>query len=237
MKKIALCIIAIGLLAPGVVTTIEAATTDTVFVTPAKPTTRDLLHFRLRTTAHCCATVYRDTNVTVTDTVIMLRDNYDESLCANVRCIVAWSEANFSCKPLAAKKYAVYKVESMYCPPPRLCPMLITMPVRVGTLTVTAPTAISSITGSMTVNHGNELSITGSTLTADIAQNSRVTLRAFDVRGVLLAEIFNGWMSAGTNHLSLSGVFAKAGARGTVLVHLSIDGTVTAVKTIVTSHS
>jgi hypothetical protein len=233
MKRIALCIVAIGLLAPGVVTTIAAATTDTVFVTPTKPTTHDTMHFRLRTTAHCCATVYRDTSVTVTDTVIMLRDTYDESLCASARCIVGWSEANFSCKPLAAKKYAIYKVESMYCPPPRLCPMMIIMPVRVGTLTVSAPTSIDRIARNAAVKPGNGLSIAGSSLTANIAQGARVTISAYDLRGALLAEMFNGWMPVGAHHLSLNNVFAKAGARGTVLVRLSVDGTATAIKTVV----
>ena len=213
-----------------------AAPRDTVFVTPVKPTTRDSLQFTLRNTGHCCATVFHNRVVSVTDSMILLSYNYDDSLCASIRCLVGGSTTNFSSTALKAGRYGIYKVESMYCPPGRACPMLLTAQVRVGTLTVTTPSGVGPLTGAAAIKPANALSITGSSVAATVARSGRVTIRAYDVRGVLLGEVYSGWMGAGTQVFSLGRVVGKAGARGTVLVRLSAGGVATTAKAIVLSH-
>ena len=215
--------------------TVGAIRPDTVYVTPQQPTTLDSLTFLLFSTHHCCHTVYYDKTVSVNDTMIFLSYRYDDSLCAFPECFFPFSNITFSRGPLSAGRYSIYKVESPYCPPGAACPMIVTAPVLVGTVTVTSASGIRQTMGDRAPLRGNCLTVAGTSVSATIARSARVTLRAFDVRGALIGEVFNGWMPAGTRHFNMGTVFTKATARGTVLLVLTVDGVATADKTIIIS--
>ena len=209
---------------------------DTVYVNPLYPTTSDSLHFTLYNAYHCCATIYRGNSVSVSDTIIYLSYTYDDTLCPYIDCFAAGSETNFSSKPLTAGTYGIYKVESYYCPPGRACPLFLLMPTRVGTVTVSPAASVRPTKGDRALLRGNCLTVAGTSVSATIARSARVTLRAYDVRGALIGEAFNGRLPAGTRHFNMGAVFTKATARGTMLLVLTVDGVATADKTIIISH-
>ena len=213
---------------------------DTVYVTPQHPTASDSLHFTLYNAYNCCATIYRANSVSVSDTIIYLSYTYDDTLCPyislNGSCFAAGSETNFSSKPLTAGTYAIYKVESYYCPPGRACPLFLLAPEHVGSVTVGPAASVRPTRGDRALLRGNCLIVAGTSVSATIARSARGTLRAYDVRGALIGEVFNGWMPAGTRHFNMGAVFTKATARGMVLLVLRVDGVVTADKTIIISH-
>jgi hypothetical protein len=212
---------------------------DTAFVTPQHPTASDSLHFTLYNAYHCCATIYRGNSVSVSDTIIYLSYTYDDTMCPyislNGSCFNAGSETNFSSKPLPAGRYAIYKVESIYCPLGRVCPLFLLAPERVGTVTVSSAASVRPTTGDKALLRGNCLTVAGTSISATIARSARVTLRAYDVRGALIGEAFNGRLPAGTRHFNMGEVFTKATARGTVLLVLTVDGIAIADKTIIIS--
>ena len=208
---------------------------DTVYVTPHHPTTSDSLYFILYNAYRCCGTIYRGNSVSVSDTTIYLSYTYDDTLCPYVNCFAAGSETNFSSKPIPAGRYAIYKVESLYCPPGRACPLFLLMPERVGTVTVSPAASVLPTRGGRALVRGNCLTVAGTSVWATIARSAKVTLRAYDVRGALMGEAFNGWMPTGTHHVNIGAVFTKATAQGTVLLVLTVDGVATANKTIIIS--
>lgn len=208
---------------------------DTVYVTPQQPTSRDSLTFLLFSTGHCCHTVYYNKTVSVNDTMIFLSYRYDDSLCAFPECFIPFSNTTFSSGPIAAGAYAIYKVESYYCPPGRACPLFLLMPTRVGSVTVSPAASVRPAMGGKALVRGNCFTVAGSSVSATIARSAWVTLRAYDVRGALISEAFNGRLPAGTRHFNMGAVFTKATARGTMLLVLTVDGIATADKTIIIS--
>ena len=223
-------IITLGVLTQGTFGAGTVMAKDTVFVTPAKPTTRDSLQFSLRNFEHCCATKYLDKTVSVSNDTIILSYGYNDSLCPYVDCLLGWSETDFSCPPIKAGRYAIYKIKTMYCLPVP-CPGPISPPIFVGTVTVTTPSAISGTdVGPAAVR--NELAVAGTSVMATFAKSGPAAIRVFDVRGALLGDVYSGWMPAGTESFSLGPVFAKAHARGTVFVRLTCGGTSATAKTV-----
>ena len=149
---------------------------DTVIVTPQKPTFLDSLHFDLYNASHCCCTQYYSKNVSVTDTVITLSYEYNDSLCMLCLCLAAGSRTPFACGPQKAGKYGIYKEESAYCPGP-ICPSIAgpIMIKRVGEVIVYAPTSailenrspvMHSIRAMGKAQNGILYSIDGKTLTS-----------------------------------------------------------------------
>jgi hypothetical protein len=206
---------------------------DAVTVTPANPTTRDSLKFHLTLASRCCATKYRDNMVSVVnDTIISLSYTYDDSLCPFVNCFVGGSSTDFSSKPLAAGKYAIYNAGGLYCPPGSVCPLAVLAPELVGSVTVTNSTLIRTTTETHAAKAENHLAVAGAMVSAAISQSARVTLRAYDVRGALVTEIFNGWMQAGTRQFGLSAILPRNAAQEIMVLKLSINGTASACKTI-----
>ena len=109
------------------------------------------------------------------------------------------------------------------------------MPTRVGTVTVSPAASVRPTKGDRALLRGNCLTVAGTSVSATIARSARVTLRAYDVRGALIGEAFNGRLPAGTRHFNMGAVFSKATARGTMLLVLTVDGIATADKTIIIS--
>jgi hypothetical protein len=114
---------------------------DSVWTEPAQPTTQDSITFHLFNEDECCCTQYHNVGVWGSDTTIMLGFEADSRPCAQCLCIVPGSWLELTSAPLAAGRYAIYKAESLYCPPGEECPAIAILPVRVGELTVTAPSA------------------------------------------------------------------------------------------------
>jgi hypothetical protein len=214
----------------------EETSKDSVSILPAFPTSRDSLQFQLRSWMHCCGTIYRNKTVSVHDTTILLSSTYDDSMCAFVECLVGWSITTFSSGPIKAGKYAIYKVESPYCSPGKMCPQYITAPVRIGTVIVAKSTGIEPSAMKTSVEYGNRLTMAGNSVIASVTYSQPVSLRVYDMRGALLAELFNGVMSAGTHHFELNKALGKQISRGTLLVQLLANGKIAEAKTVTVLH-
>lgn len=199
---------------------------DTVYVTPVRPTTSDSLHFTLYNANHCCATIYRGNSVSVSDTIIYLSYTYDDTLCPYTDCFAAGSETGFSSKPLTAGTYAIYKVESMYCPPGRACPLYLLAPERVGSVIVGPAASVRPYPYSATPT--TAIDIAGQGVLVTLAAPGHATLRVYDVSGRLLAELHNGWMSAGAHRFAIGSLRPAAGM---FIVSLAVDGKTSLVKT------
>jgi hypothetical protein len=114
---------------------------DSVVVTPPKPNTGDSLHIDLFSASRCCASVYYQTLISVSDTTIVLSYQYDDSLCAIVRCFVAGDHLQYATGPVAAGRYGIYESSSQYCRGP-ICALGPIMFTRVGEVTVSRPTSV-----------------------------------------------------------------------------------------------
>lgn len=214
----------------------EETSKDSVSILPAFPTSRDSLQFQLRSWTHCCGTIYRNKTVSVNDTTIILSSTYDDSMCAFVDCLVGWSITTFYSGPIKAGKYIIYKVESPYCPPGKMCPLYITAPVRVGSVIIAKSTGIEPSAMKTIVVHGNRLTMAGNSVIATVAYSQPISLRLYDMRGALLAELFNGMMSAGAHHFELDKALGKQISRGTLLVQLLANGKIAEAKTVTVLH-
>jgi hypothetical protein len=170
---------------------------DTVYVTPAKPTTSDSITFLLKNWQHCCGTVYRNQTVSVSDTMIYLSYTYDDSACPYIRCLVAGSQVKFASQPIAAKTYSVYKVESRYCPPGQACILSITAPQFVGKVTVACVTGVMPVNTGATALPDKALTIANGCVWVTTAENSSVSIRAYELSGRLLAVVNGGRLPAG----------------------------------------
>jgi hypothetical protein len=202
------------------------AARDTVYVTPQHPTTSDSLHFTLYNANHCCATIYRGNSVSASDTIIYLSYSYDDTLCPYVDCFAAGSETSFSSKPLAVGTYAIYKVESYYCPPGRACPLFLLAPERVGSVTVSPAASVrSAFRGTAPAT---ALDIAGQGVLVTLAAPGRAILRVYDVSGRLVTELYNGRMAAGVHRFAIGSLRPAA---GTFIVKLEVDGKMSLVKT------
>jgi len=116
---------------------------DTVQVLPANPTIKDPLTLNLFLADACCCSRFYKQSVSVTGTSIYLSYEIDNSSCALCDCVAAGKTIAFKSNPLKAGTYAIYKAESPYCPPNQPCPMLAIMPVKVGSVKISAPVAIT----------------------------------------------------------------------------------------------
>jgi hypothetical protein len=209
---------------------------DTVYVLPLHPTALDSLTFTLVNTEHCCATVYSSKMVTVNDTMMFLSYAYDDSLCSSVRCFVAGSQTDFTGKPVAAGRYSIYKEERFYCPPTVNCPMIAFAPVLVGRITV-APGSGVLPPQRATANHAvTGMYLAGTTAWVTVPNSGRVTLRAYDLRGALVRELFSGWMGAGTHRVALSTTeLGSPAASALLLLRLVVDGKESVARTVAVS--
>ncbi|HUI91817.1 MAG TPA: carboxypeptidase-like regulatory domain-containing protein [Chitinivibrionales bacterium] len=217
----------------GVTTTVDfslAKTTagprDTVYVTPQNPTAADSLHFTLYNANHCCGTIYRGNAVSVADTIIYLSYTYDDSLCPYIACFAAGSTTGFSSEPLAPGRYAIYKVESLYCPPGRMCPLFLLAPERVGSVTVSSAASVSRAPATFAAE--KILGISGNSALVNLASGGRAVLRVFDVGGKLLAELHNGPLTAGLHRFAIG---RTATASRMIMVSLTVNGKRYVVKT------
>jgi hypothetical protein len=114
---------------------------DTVQVLPANPTIKDPLTFNLFLADACCCSGFYSQSVSVTGTDIYLSYQINSNPCMLCDCIAAGKTVTFKSNPLKAGTYTIYKAESPYCPPTQPCPMLALMPVKVGSVKISAAVA------------------------------------------------------------------------------------------------
>lgn len=184
---------------------------DTVTVAPPKPTFMDSLHFDLYNANHSCCTHYYSKNVSVTDTVIMLSYEYEDSMCM---CIIPGSHTQFSCGPQKVGKYGIYKAESMYCPPGQVCPLGPVMIKRVGEVTVYAPTSAVRERASRAAYVMSPISILrsscGTILRLNLDRAQAVSVHVYSANGACLATLLTGqYFSQGPHSVDLKSL-AKA---------------------------
>lgn len=198
------------------------ATRDTVTVIPANPTTRDSITFIFYDADACCCAVFVNPSVIVSDTMVMLSYALNTDPCALCMCIAPGVRQTFRSGPLKAGKYGIYSAASIYCPPPRICPMIAIMPVRVGEFVVkppvlsVRPAALESKLGS-----GFTLSQEKNTVTlfGSCANPEKVTVQVFNSRGILIGEMAGEQSAPGSFRSSWT-----AGARGVYLLSVKADG-------------
>lgn len=181
---------------------------DTVTVTPQKPTFLDSLHFDLYNASRCCCTQYYSKNVSVTDTVITLSYEYNDSLCMLCLCLVAGSRTQFACGPQKAGKYSIYKTESKYCPGP-ICPAGPIMIKRVGEVTVYAPTSAAREKPSIATGILSPISIlrssSGMILQLNLENAQAVSVHVYSANGACLATLLSGqYLSRGVHSIDLN---------------------------------
>jgi hypothetical protein len=205
-----------------------------VTVFPQNPTTRDSLQFTLKMTEHCCATKFEKKKVSFDDTAIYLSFTYTDSMCAYVDCITGWSQTVFSSKAQKPGTFSIYRVETPYCPPDRACALLISQ-VYMGTITIGTPLAINSAVTGNDFDRSPIFLTSGSNATITLTKNSRVNVRAFDLTGALVANLLDGYRSAGTYQVNLNDRLPNSVAKGTLLLQISIDGVVKAAQAVILS--
>jgi hypothetical protein len=193
---------------------------DTVTVTPKSPTTKDSLHFDLFNASLDCCTQYHNNQVTVTDTVIMLSFQYLNA--GNCRCLIAGSHTTFACGPQKAGKFAIYKVQSIYCPPGQVCPLApgpIQL-VRVGEVVVSS-TSVADQGHEPALRDGLILWQEKNTLKMDytLKQPGSVRVNVYNARGVLAGQIYNGQSLAGPHRVSWN-----AAVPGAYFLSMEING-------------
>jgi hypothetical protein len=204
------------------ITSASGGSRDTVYVTPAQPTIKDSIDFRLFNINHDCCTVYRGNSVSVADTAIYLSYTYDASMVC--QCLVAGSWTEFTCAPLAAGKYGIYKAESPYCPGP-ICPAIKIAPVRVGEVTVVRASNSNPVNRIAMSSSRAGIRITDGMISATVSSAGKAMLKVFDVRGALVTTLFDGWMAAGTRSFALDRKYT-----GALVIKLSVDGVMQATR-------
>jgi hypothetical protein len=183
-------------------------TNDTVTVTPPKPTFLDSLHFDLFNASYCCCTKYYYKSVTVSDTMIMLVFQYDDSPCLACRCPLPGSHTQFVLGPQKAGKYGIYKTESMYCPPGTICaygPIIIE---RVGEIVVYAPTSAVQRKNTARGDAGSRISLARSSaaiiLQFKLERAQVVSVDAYSPDGMFLYSLLHDiHISNGVQHVAL----------------------------------
>ena len=182
---------------------------DTVTVMPQKPTFLDSLHFDLYNASHCCCTQYYSKNVSVTDTVITLSYEYNDSLCMLCLCLAAGSHTQFACGSQKAGKYGIYKAESMYCPPGRVCALGPIMIKRVGEVTVYAPTSAVREKSSIATDVMSPISIlrssSGMILQLHLDKAQAVSVHVYSTNGACLATLLpEQYLSRGAHSIDFN---------------------------------
>lgn len=115
---------------------------DSVWVEPAQPTNHDSLTFHLFLEDNCCCTQYHNVQPSVVgDSGIYLSFESDTRQCAVCMCFAPGSWLEVAMGPVTEGVYDIYKVDNMYCPPGEVCILSAAIPVKVGRIIVSGPTA------------------------------------------------------------------------------------------------
>ena len=198
---------------------------DTVTITPEKPTTDDSLIFRAYNADHCCCTQYRNKLVTVNDSSIILSSAVNEKNCKTCFCFAAGSYTEFSCGPIESGTYKIFKSEEIYCPPGQLCPA-IAIPVRliqIGEVTVRAAFPVNQSTASKIARQRSSHSVlfyssAEKKIILKLAKAQFVLVTAYIVNGEQSKELSSRkFLPAGTHSFKMDLQRFKSGV---VIIHV-----------------
>jgi hypothetical protein len=117
-----------------------SAAGDSVYTTPAKPTTKDSITYNFYDSDACCCAQFVNPTVSVSDTIVYLSFSVNTAPCQLCKCSAAGAWNAFKGGPFKAGKYAIYREQSFYCPPGSLCPAIVLLPVRIGQVVVAPDT-------------------------------------------------------------------------------------------------
>lgn len=123
----------------------QVTSTDSLIVSPAHPTTADSIMLTIVIPNwDCCTVYYEDSMVTsANDTELVLAYQYQQpQICPMIACMNIGKQLPYKSGPLKAGTYAVYEVKSIYCT--TVCPQVAFIPVKIGTVTVSASTLVRS---------------------------------------------------------------------------------------------
>jgi hypothetical protein len=113
---------------------------DSVYTTPAKPTTKDSITYNFYDSDACCCAQFVNPTVSVSDTIVYLSFSVNTAPCQLCKCAGTGAWNAFKGGTLKAGKYAIYREQSFYCPPGSLCPAIALLPVRIGQVVVAPDT-------------------------------------------------------------------------------------------------
>ncbi len=117
---------------------------DSVYTVPAHPTVKDSITYNYYNANACCCSEFVNPVVGVSDSIVYLSFSLNTDLCATCKCLVAGTWHAFKGGKLPAGKYSIFREQSFYCPPPRLCPMIAVLPVKIGEFVVTSGTNVQT---------------------------------------------------------------------------------------------
>lgn len=194
-----------------------------LIVTPPNPLTKDSIQFELIISDRCCATVYRDHKVEVTDSSVVLNYTFDDRLCSTTMCFISRSSTTFVSKPLKAGEYNVYKCGQYYCPPGSACPAIYYTPELVGQLFV------NNGTGTVRVQLPKKsvpYVISQNQIQFSAVRNAHLSIDCFTLSGAYAGSIYNGVVKSDNASVSLSHPILNRLNQKTVVLRISLDGVV-----------
>lgn len=194
-----------------------------LIVTPPVPSTKDSIQFELFMSDRCCATVYRDHKVDVTDTSVVLNYTFDDRLCPTVMCFTNISNTTFISKPMKAGTYKVYKCGQHYCPPGSACPTIYYPPVLVGTVTVTDGTKTVHVESP---KQSVPYVISKNKIQFSAVRNAHLSIDCFTLSGVYAGSLYNGVVENDNASLSLAHPVFNRLNQKTVVLRISLDSVV-----------
>jgi hypothetical protein len=118
-----------------------SAAGDSVYTTPAKPTTKDSITYNFYDSDACCCAQFVNPSVFVSDTIVYLSFSVNTTPCQLCKCAGTGVWSAFKGGRLKAGRYSIYREQSFYCPPGTPCPLIALLPIRIGQVTVSPDTA------------------------------------------------------------------------------------------------
>ncbi len=231
MKKVASALLLCALTASLAVAQFSAGG-DSVYTTPARPTTKDSITYNFYDSDACCCAEFVNPSVSVSDTMVYLSFSVNTAPCEACRCDMPGAWHAFAGGTLKAGRYGIYRNQSLYCPPGTVCPLIALLPVRIGEVVVADYTAAGRPQPGSALFGPLLLSQEKGTVTLDctLMQPGQMRARVFTARGVLAGEICNGQACAGLHRF----VWTCA-APGVYVVSMDINGVAAATRKIIVS--
>lgn len=206
---------------------------DSVYTTPANPTTKDSITYNFYDADACCCAEFISPSVSVSDTMVYLSFSVNTTPCQLCKCAAAGKLYAFKGGALKAGKYGIYRAQSLYCPPGTVCPMIALLPVRIGEVVVRSPSStVRPFTSRNALVNGMTLKQEKGTVTMSyiLDQTGHIRIKVFNARGILAGEIYNGQASPGTYSYSW-----KAPVGGVYFLSVDLNGTPVSSRTVIIS--
>jgi hypothetical protein len=205
---------------------------DSVYTTPARPTTKDSITYNFLDSDACCCAEFYQPSVSVSGSNVYLNFSLNTTPCQACRCIGTGEWYAFKGGPLSAGTHTIYRAQSFYCPPGTACPAIVLQPIRIGEVVVTGSTTIQPMTQEAGTVTGLALSNEKGTILVHyaLAHPGRLRVTACDARGALANEICNEQAFAGPHRFSWT-----AAAAGVYVLSVEVNGVAAATRKVIVS--